>query len=132
MDLCEYKATLGYTGSIQTQILMVVTHTFNPSVWESHIFHRSTREVETGDMAGQREEYKGEETGTHWSVKSEDLWRQDLALLVEALVEVKGLSSGWLLFFSDLHVEPQYLSLGFIIPATEPRILCMLNNLSTT
>ena len=32
--------------------------------------------------------------------------------LSEDLVEVKGLSSGWLLCFSDLQVEPQYLSLG--------------------
>ena len=31
------------------------------------------------------------------------------------LIEVKGLSSGWLLCFSDLHLEPQYLSLGFLL-----------------
>ena len=56
-------------------------------------------------MAGQREEYKGEERNS-WNMESEDSWRQDL-------VEVKGLSSGWLFCFSDLQVEPQYLSLGF-------------------
>ena len=33
-------------------------------------------------MAGQREEDKGEETATQWSVESEDSWRQDLAPLV--------------------------------------------------
>ena len=33
-------------------------------------------------MARQREEYKGEETGTQWSVEFEDLWKQNLALLV--------------------------------------------------
>lgn len=33
-------------------------------------------------MAGQREQYKKEETVTHWSVEFEDFWRQDLVLLV--------------------------------------------------
>ena len=64
-------------------------------------------------MAGQREEYKGQEAGTQWSVESEVLWRQDLAFRSEDLVEVKGLSSGWLLCFSDLQLEPLYLSPGF-------------------
>ena len=31
----------------------------------------------------------------------------------EDLVEMKGLSSGWLLGFSDLQLDPQHLSLGF-------------------
>ena len=36
----------------------------------------------------------------------------------EDLVEVKGLSSGWLLCFSDLQLGPQYLSLGLYYSAT--------------
>ena len=31
MDLCEFKATLGYTRSIQKQIQVIVPHTFNAS-----------------------------------------------------------------------------------------------------
>ena len=34
MDLCEFKATLGYTRSIQKQIRVVVFHTFNASTGE--------------------------------------------------------------------------------------------------
>ena len=33
-DFCEFKATLGYTISIQKQIQVVVAPTFNPSVCE--------------------------------------------------------------------------------------------------
>ena len=47
----------------------------------------------------------------------------------EDLIEVKGLSSGWLPFFSDLQVEPQYLSLDFyylcyniLVPYDLPKI----------
>ena len=68
-------------------------------------------------MAGQKEEYEGEETGTQWRVESPQMpqIRGDriLPFWSEDLVEVKGLSSGWLLCFSYLHVESQYLSLGF-------------------
>ena len=43
MDVCEFKATLGYIRLIQSQKEMalhqvVVAHTFNPSTWESHAF----------------------------------------------------------------------------------------------
>ena len=48
MDLCEFKATLGYTRFIQKQDQVLVVYTFNPSVWESHAFSSSTREVEAG------------------------------------------------------------------------------------
>ena len=34
-DLCEFKATLGYTKSTQKEIQVVVAHTFNPSPRES-------------------------------------------------------------------------------------------------
>lgn len=40
VGLCELKATLGYTGSIQ----VVVVHICNPRVWESHTLNPSTRE----------------------------------------------------------------------------------------
>ena len=76
----ELKATLGYRRLTQKQIQVVVIHTIRPDVWESHTFNPSIREVETG--GGQREDYKWEETETHWSVESEDSWRQDLAPLV--------------------------------------------------
>ena len=49
MDFCEFKATLGYTKSIQKQIQVVVSHTFNPSVGElgeSHTFNPSPRELD--------------------------------------------------------------------------------------
>ena len=32
-DLCELKATLGYTRSVQKQIRVVVTYTFNPNAF---------------------------------------------------------------------------------------------------
>ena len=34
MDLCEFKATLGYTRSLQKQIQVVVAHTSHPSTRE--------------------------------------------------------------------------------------------------
>lgn len=43
-----------------------------------------------------------------WSLKIQS---QDLTLWSEDLVEIKGLSSGWLICFFDLHLGPQYLSL---------------------
>ena len=73
MDLCEFKATLGYTRLIQKQIQVVVVHTFNPSVWESHTSNPSIREAEIEAIYLGREEYKVERTGTQWSVESEDL-----------------------------------------------------------
>ena len=45
-------------------------------------------------MSGWKEDYKGEETGTHWSMESEDPWRQDFAFWSEDLVKIKDLSSG--------------------------------------
>ena len=42
--------------------------------------------------------------------------------LSEDLVEVKGLSSVWLLCFSDFHLEPQYLSLVFYYSCHRARI----------
>ena len=59
MDLCEFKATLGYTRLIQKQIQVVVAHTFYPSIWESHTFNPSSREVrDRSGMAEWRKEYK--------------------------------------------------------------------------
>lgn len=50
MELCDFKATKGYSRSRfkgkQNQV--VVIGTFNPSIWELHDFNPSTREVETG------------------------------------------------------------------------------------
>ena len=43
-------------------------------------------------------------------VEFEDPWRQDL---VPFWSEVEVRDGDWLLCFSDLEVEPQYLSLGF-------------------
>ena len=43
MNLCEFKAILGYTGSMQKQIQVVVAPIFNPSTRESNAFHPSTR-----------------------------------------------------------------------------------------
>lgn len=70
-------------------------------------------------MAGQRKKkYKGEETGIQRSV-ARRVWSlripggRLLSFWSEDLVEIKGLSSGWLLCFSDLLVEPQHLSLPF-------------------
>ena len=83
MDLCEFRTTLGYTRWIQKRIQVVVAHIFNPSVWVSHNFNPSTREVETGVIwLGRERTIKGK-TGTSWSVESKDSCRQDLALLVE-------------------------------------------------
>ena len=70
-------------------------------------------------MAGWREEYKREETGTVWGVESvvwtlQDSWRQDLAHFRS---DVAVRANGWLLCFSDLQVEPQYLWV-FIVHAT--------------
>ena len=78
----------------------MVAHTFNPR----------TREVETGkDMAGLREEYKAEEERTQCSLRqqSEDevrggSLRTGSSFWSEDSVDVKGLSSGWLHYFSDL------------------------------
>ena len=46
--LCELKVTLDHTKLIQKQVQVVVVHTFNLSVWESHTFNPSTREVQIG------------------------------------------------------------------------------------
>ena len=35
-----------------------------------------------GDLTGWRKEYKGEETGNHSRVESEDSWKKDLACSV--------------------------------------------------
>ena len=43
----------------------------------------------------------------------EDSWKQNLVPQSEDLAELKGFSGGWLLCFSDIQVEPQYVSLGF-------------------
>ena len=109
MVLCEFKATLNYLSLIQKQIRVMV-HTFNPSVWESHTFNPSTREVGIEVVWLSRERnIKGKRLTQVWSLRiCEDrvssFWSEDLA-------EVKGFSGGWLLCFSDLHLEPQYLSL---------------------
>ena len=61
MDLCEFKAALGYTRSIQKQIqVVVVAHTYSTRVWESHTFNYSTTEVETGAIwLGRERNIKG-------------------------------------------------------------------------
>ena len=68
------------------------------------------------DMARQREKYKwGRDRNSVacgvWGVSLQDSWRQDLTHFQSEVVEVRA--SGWLLCFSELQVEPQYLSLGF-------------------
>ena len=68
-------------------------------VFGSHIpLIPALRGRDRSDMSGWREEYKEEETGTHWGVES--VWRI-------------GRGSGWLFCFSNLQPEPQYQSLGF-------------------
>ena len=61
-------------------------------------------------MAGQRKGKRQELTGV-WGLRI----RGDRISLFcyEDLVQVKVLSKSWLLCFSDLQREPQYLSLGF-------------------
>ena len=81
-----------------------MTHTFNPSSHTSchrnpvvHSFNPRTREdYEAGGDSSQ-------------SQSPEVSWRQDHHFQTE----VKVRTSGWLLCFSGLQVEPQYLSLGF-------------------
>ena len=95
---------------------MVVAHTFNPSTWESHAFNPSTTEEESRkDMAGWRDEYKagGDRSSRHsvWGFMetgSCPLWSEDS-------VEVKGLSSGWLLYFSDLSAFTPISDSGFLL-----------------
>ena len=69
-------------------------------------------------MAGQRQEYKGEETGLTgvWSLRI--CGDRILPFQSEDLVEVKSLSRGWLLCFSDLQPELQLCVWVFIILAT--------------
>ena len=43
MDLCKFKAILGYIRSVQKKIQVVAAHNFNPSPRESHTFNPSTR-----------------------------------------------------------------------------------------
>ena len=62
---CKFKATIGYTKSIQKQI-QEVAHTFNLIVWESHIFNASTRKMETGELW----------LGREWAIKGK---RQELS-----------------------------------------------------
>ena len=93
MDLCEFKATLGYIRSIQKQIQVVVAHTFNPSTRESHAFNPSTK----------GEQKAGGDRGSGLSLQSPSLGRGKTALVA------------WLLCFSDLQLEPYYLSPGFYL-----------------
>ena len=59
--------------------------------------------------ASTREEYKMGGKRSHSQSQTEDLWRQDNQFQSE--VEVR--TSGWLLLFSNLHLESQNMSLGF-------------------
>ena len=79
MDLCEFKAILGYLRSMQKQILVV--HIFNPSVWESHTFNYSTREVETVAiwLGGERNIRGRDRNSVECRVYG---WTQDLTLSV--------------------------------------------------
>ena len=43
MDFYEFKASLGYTRSMQKQMQVVAAHTFNPSIGESYPFNSSTK-----------------------------------------------------------------------------------------
>ena len=64
-------------------------------------------------MGGERSiKGKSQELSGVWSLRLvENLARSPFRS--EDLVKVKVLSSGWLLCFSDLQLEPQYLPLGF-------------------
>ena len=66
MDLCEFKGTLGYTRLIQNRSRLKA-HTLNPSIWESHTFSLSTREMKTGAIwLGRERNIKGKgQEGTH-------------------------------------------------------------------
>ena len=91
MDLCEFKATLGYIRSMQKQNQVIMAHVFKPSTSELQTFIPSTR----GNI-------KWEERG--------------LVCLIcghPSLVKVKSSLVAWLLCFSGFWVEPQYLSLEF-------------------
>ena len=53
MDVCEFKATLGYTRSMQKQIQVVLAHVFNPHTRESHAFNHSNKgKYKTGGYLG--------------------------------------------------------------------------------
>ena len=44
LELCEFKATVGYIISMKKQIQMVVTQSINLCTIESHAYNPSTRE----------------------------------------------------------------------------------------
>ena len=60
-------------------------------------------------MVGQREEHK-EEMRTQYDVEFKDSWKQDHTPFQS---EVKVRAIGWLLCFSDLRTEHQYVSQSF-------------------
>lgn len=108
--ISEFKAPLAYTRLILSKRETEFTQRWSKQMG-SQTFNPSTREVKTeviwlgreGNIRGKRQQFNG-----LWSVRI----RGDRIspLQSEDLEEVKGLSTGWLLCFSDVHVELQYLS----------------------
>ena len=71
MDVCEFKATLGYNRWIQSQreTEAVVVHTFSSNTWESHAFNPNTWKVETGvKFLGGERSIRREKTGAQDSL----------------------------------------------------------------
>lgn len=94
-------------------------HTFNLRTRESHTFYSSTRKMKTGrDMTGHREEHKagGKQELKPLSLRirggtSCPIWSDDA-------IEVKSLSSGWLLHISDFSA---------FIPISDSRFLLLIS-----
>lgn len=59
-----------------------MVHTLHPRFGSHTSLIPALERWDRSNMAGEKKEYKGEEIGSHWSVESEDLCRQDLALLI--------------------------------------------------
>ena len=67
-------------------------------------------------MAGRERNIRQEETGAQWSVESEadgEHCRSSRLFVCLSLGRGKIFLVAWLLCFSNLQFEPQYLSLGF-------------------
>ena len=64
-NICELKAILAYTRWIWKEIQVVVVYTFNLSVWDHTLLIPALGSWGKEQYGEQREEYKGEETGTH-------------------------------------------------------------------